>query len=369
MDYTTLVARLADRGDLLRIALNPQAQFGVRARQYMGPTIMPEVPKLANEYTESFIRYRSPIANHGTRYSAAQYKEGALVGSMRVTLGHSDIASDLTAEKLDALQALLDRNASLDAMLAVTNFIDSAINVPLIERNEADRWAAIINGVVPMRGDNGYTENVLYPNPSGNRAAIAGPWSTNTNDPYSDIMAVKRAAAAKGLTIKRIITTTHDLAILANNLIVQGRTGRTVLAVGGSNITLARGAATLDELNAANRLDGLPPFETYDLQYQTQAGTVPFFPTGNMVFICDTQRDPGLDLGDLGLLPPEILAQLNGFVGYVGVGKPAGQAVPGRKIWSEGYDNKPPRIECEGWQTSLPIITEPDAVFVLNTIT
>jgi hypothetical protein len=31
-------------------------------------------------------------------------------------------------------------------------------------------------------------------------------------------------------------------------------------------------------------------------------------------------------------------------------------------------EDKPPRVESEGWQTSLPVLMEPEAVVVINSI-
>ena len=44
------------------------------------------------------------------------------------------------------------------------------------------------------------------------------------------------------------------------------------------------------------------------------------------------------------------------------------QAAPGRVIRSEAFESKPPRIEAEGWQTSLPVVTDPEAVAVIESI-
>ena len=46
----------------------------------------------------------------------------------------------------------------------------------------------------------------------------------------------------------------------------------------------------------------------------------------------------------------------------------AAGAAPGRVVRAEAHEDKPPRIEAEGWQTSLPVITEPEAFAILHTI-
>jgi hypothetical protein len=82
----------------------------------------------------------------------------------------------------------------------------------------------------------------------------------------------------------------------------------------------------------------------------------------------ETGRDPNLDLGDLALYPPEILDRLNNTVGYMAVGRAAGQSEAGRVIRSEFREDKPPRVWAEGWQTTLPVINAPQAIFVIKAI-
>lgn len=378
MDIRTLVGQMTRAGDFQIIARNPLAQFGIPNRRYIGAEIIPERTVEVNNYIEEFVRYRSVIANAGTRYSPVQKKGGALSGSMQVNLADSDKGAELTARDYDALIRVLQSNINnaalgasnptMAAMAQITNFVDLTVNIPLVERLEAWRWQAIVSASVTLSGDNNYTETVAYSNPSGNRFAASAAWSTVTTDPFLDIFAAVTAAAAKGFTIKRIITSTNVVAILGNNPKVQARVGRAVLNIGGSNVAVASGRASQAEINAQLQQDGIPPLERYDLQYRTETGTARFMPSNVMVFICDTQRDPTLDLGDTYANTPEILDTLNGVVGYMAIGRAAGQSAPGRVIQSEAFSDKPPRIWAEGWQTALPVITDPDAIFVITGI-
>ena len=77
--------------------------------------------------------------------------------------------------------------------------------------------------------------------------------------------------------------------------------------------------------------------------------------------LATTGRDATLDLGDSEQL-------LTDTLGYTAIGRAAGQAQPGRVVRMEAFDNKPPRIEGEAWQTSLPVITEPEAIGVIAAI-
>lgn len=376
MDIRTLVNRMTAAGDYQIIARNPLAQFGLPNRRYIGAEILPERTVPVNNYIEEFVRYRSIIANAGTRYSPVQKKGGALSGSMKVNLADSDKGSELTGRDYDALLRILagntnvagGSNPTMAAVAQLTNFVDLTVNIPLVERLEAWRWQAIVSASVTLSGDNNYTETVAYSNPSGNRFAQSAAWSTNSTDPFTDIFAAMTAAATKGFAIKRIITSTAVMTILGNNAKVQARTGRAVLAVGGSGVSVANGRASQAQINSTLQEDGIPAIERYDLQYRTETGTARFMASNVMVFIGDTQRDPTLDLGDTYANAPEILDTLNGVVGYMAVGRAAGQAEPGRVILSEAFNNKPPRVWAEGWQTALPVITDPDAIFVITGI-
>lgn len=368
MDIRTLVNRMTATGDFVVIARNPLAQFGLPNRQYLGATLLPNRTVEANNYIEEFIRYRSVIANAGTRYSPTQKKGGALTGSMKVNLAESDRASELTGRDYDALLRILLRNDTLPGIAQITNFVDLTINIPLEEWLERARWQAIVSASVQLRGDNGYTEDVAYSNPSGQRAAASAAWSTNTTDPYTDIFAMVTLAASLGYTIGRIITSRNVAAIMGNNAKVQSRTGRAVLNIGGSNVAVATGRASIAEINGSLAADGLPAIELYDLQYRTETGTARFMPNNVMVLVAETGRDPGLDLGDTAVLAPELLDRLGNTVGYTAIGRAAGQSEPGRFIRSEFFDDKPPRIFAEGWQTALPVITDPNAIFVITGI-
>mgnify|MGYP003422155071 FL=1 len=102
-DIASLVRTLMDDGSVAALALNPAAQFGIAPRRYVGAELLPERMVPENAYREDAIRYRTVIANDGTRYSPSQKKSGEIVGSFLVELGNSDIAREFTARDYDAL--------------------------------------------------------------------------------------------------------------------------------------------------------------------------------------------------------------------------------------------------------------------------
>jgi hypothetical protein len=341
------------------ITRNQAAQFGVPSRQYIGATLLPEKEVAKNMYREDGIRYRTIIANDGTRYSPAQKKAGELIGSMLVELGHSDIAREVTAEEYDALLHYLERNVSMEAMAQVIDWVDVTLNRALLEHNEKQRWQAIDLASVTRVGDNEYAETVSYPNPANHRFNAAAAWSTDSTDPFVDIHQAADLLESKGFTVNRIITSRTVTSILAGNDKVKARTG--LLTASAGTLAATAGRADLAALNAVMERDGLPPIERYDLQYRTQTGTARFKAANTFTLLATTGRDQALDLGDNEQL-------LTDTLGYTAIGRAAGQSAPGRVVRMEAFDNKPPRIEGEAWQTSLPVITEPEAIAVIGSI-
>jgi hypothetical protein len=361
LDLATVLRNLRNSADLTRVVNNPRTQFGTPSRRYLGAEILPERQVAENAFREETIKYRTIIANDGTRYSPVQLKGGALVGAFQVFLAESDIGSELTSQEYDALLNYLRRNLSLDATAQLLRWIDITINVPLVEINEKHRWEAIVDALVLLRGDNGYTEDVAYSNPSGHRAAAGGVWSNNAYDPMTDIHAMMDLFRNKGLEVKRIITSWKNTGILMRNDKIKMRGGITTLDTSGQ-IQSITGRLTPTRLNEIFQEDGLPPIETYDLRYRTSTGTARFMSESVMVFIAATGREESLDLGDA---QEEILPDT---LGYTAIGRAAGQGAPGRVTHTEAKEDKPPRIEAQGWQTSLPVITEPEGIAVIHTI-
>jgi hypothetical protein len=359
-DLYSLVTDMMEDGTFARLAANPLAQFGRPARQYLGASLLPERTVEENMFREDAVKYRTVIANDGTRYSPAQKKGNALVGSFSVELAHQDIATELTGREYDILVRLLGRGASMEAVAQLTEFVDRTA-LGLVEKSELQRWQAIVNASVPLTGDNGYSETVSYSDPAGHRAAAGGTWSSDAYDPFTDILAMADLLQGKGYTVSRIITSRTVLSILAGNDKVKARTGLPVVNVNGT-IGVSQARANQAAINDALMRDGLPAIETYDLQYATQTGTGYFLDRASFVMLATTGRDETLDLGDTA---PAVMQDT---LGYLAIGRAVGQATPGRVIRSEAFSNKPPRVEVEAWQTSLPVILEPEAIAVINTI-
>lgn len=360
-DIVTLINQMVSDGIGRRLATNPRVQFGTPSQPLLGATLLPEQNREQNDYREDSIRYRTVIANSSTRYSPPQKKGSALIGTMRVELAESDVASELTAQQYDYLIKLLNTGGDMQALANLIRFLDTGVIQPLALLREQQRWQAIENAQVIRLGDNNYNETVDYPNPIGHRPTVGGTWSSNSYDPMDDIYAAVEFLAAKGYTVNRIIGRTKVRNILKKNTKIVAR-GSKVTIVGG-NITNTTGRVSNAELDDIFGDDNLPPFETYDGHYLTQTGMGYFIGDGSLIMACTTGRSQDIDLGD-----GEVLSLPN-TLGYTAIGVPTGQAQPGiRTVLKDYGDEKPPRIEASGWQTSLPILQDPEALMVLKGI-
>lgn len=362
-DIARLIDQMVTTGAIQRIARNRLAQFGTRTRRLIGAEVLPSLEVPENAYKDDTVKYRTVVANAGTRYSPVQLKGNVLSGTVNVELFDIDIGSELTSRDYDALLRYLDRNDTMEAMANITNFLDTTVNMGLEELREVYRWQAIEKALVNRRGSNGYTEDIAYSNPAGHRAAAAAAWSVDTNDPFDDIFNRVQLMADKGFQVSRIVSTRYVVGIMGGNDLVRTRVGQIKVNVSGG-LAVSAGRASLAQINSAMGAEGLPDIELYDLIYRTQTGTGRFISNDVMIFLGTTGRDVNLELGD-NATPVEILPDT---LGYYGVGRAAGQSAPGRVIQARFKDDKPPRIEAQGWETGAPVITEPEAIATITGI-
>jgi hypothetical protein len=362
-DIQRLIDQMGTTGAIDRIARNRLAQFGTRTRRLLGAELLPATDQEENSYTDDTVRYRTVVGNAGTRYSPVVLKGNNYVGSVNVQLFDIDIGSELTSRDYDALIRYLDRKDEMAAMASITNFLNTTVNMGLEELREVYRWQCIESALVQRRGANGYKEDIAYSNPSGHRAVAASAWSNSANDPFTDIFNRVQLLADKGFKVSRIITSRSVVSIMALNDKVRTRVGSIKVNVGGG-IIVQGGRASMAQINEALAAEGLPPLELYDEIYRTQTGTARFISNNVMIFVGTTGRDETILLNDNDVtaeLLPDVL-------GYYGVGRAAGQSGPGRVIQAVHKTDKPPRIEAQGWETSAPVITEPEAIATITGI-
>lgn len=362
-DIQRVIDQMRTTGAIDRIARNRLAQFGTRAQRFLGAELLPAQDQNENAYTDDTVRYRTVVANAGTRYSPVVIKQGALVGTVKVELFDIDIGSELTSRDYDALVRYLNSNQTMEAIATATDFLNTTVNMSLEMTREMYRWQAIEKAVVTRKGANGYLEPINYSNPAGHRAAAAGAWSNDAVDPMTDILNRQALMATKGFQVNRIITTLNVIGIMGGNDLMRSRAGAVTVNVGGG-LVVQGAAADQEAINRIFRNNGLPIPELYDAIFRTQTGTGRYISTDVMIFVGTTGRDVNFELGDsaasVELLPDTL--------GYYGVGRTTGQATPGRHIQMKFNDDDKPHIAAKGWETGAPVITEPEAICTISGI-
>lgn len=360
-DIGQLVANLVANGEFRNLARNTRVQFGTSTKPLIGATILPNRTVLQNEYTEDEVRFRTTIANHATRYSPVQRKGQDAYVALKVGLGNMDIGRELTGQQYDTIVALLGQKLDMEAAATAIKWVDVAINRALAELEEKERWDAIHDAAVIRKGDNNYQETVPFPNPSGHRVTVASPWSDPTVDPMIDVFAMADKLRDKGYRIRRIIGGNVAIRLLSSNPKVMARlSGQAILPSGAS---LLDDRTSLARVNAYIAEEELPPIERYTTGYKNQIGqSFPFIPQNSLIFIGETDRTEEIDLGDNQIM------EVQSTLGYYGIGRAVGQPDSGRVINVYSKTEKPPRLSAEGYQTSFPVILEPEAIGVLKGI-
>lgn len=374
MDVQTFLRDLHTRNAFPRLALNEFSQFGPAGQTYLGATILPERLVPRNHFTESGIRYKTTIANDGTRYSPAQLKgSGIVLGSFEVILGNHDIAREFTGHELDAVIEMLvpisniQAPTGMQAAAQVLGWSQTAINMALIEKNEQQRWQAIVDASVVRLGDNKFTETVAFPAPAGHRPNAGGDWSDPTYPILTDLLAGKRLMASKGYTLNRMIGSTAVQNTMLMNTTMAQAAGRAIITVtGGGTLAQNPSAFSLSDLNTLLASHGLPQFEVYDRTYSDETGAMTrFLKEDALVMVATTGREERV----ASALDPTTFRLVRDTIGYYAVGRGVGQTSPGRVLQVTYHSNKPPRLEGEGWETGFPVITDPEAFYVIKSIT
>jgi hypothetical protein len=370
LNIAQLVDELVNDGTFVDLANSPRVQFGDANRQYLGATILPEKPttaKQGNIYRENGVQYLTIIANDGTRYSPVQLKEGIRTGSMLVELGHIDVGSEMSAENYDALLETLDQDLPDLARVNLASFFNVTVNLALREKMERMRWEAICDAQVTRTTDMGILDTVVYSNPSGHRVtipsgsvAVPDGWFDPTLDPLQDIFDAVDFLRDKGLIPSRIFTSNRITSILRKHPKVQARVNNISLVNAG---TLVQSQANLSaaRLNNIMTQEGLPPIIEYNLTYRQDVGTKRFMRDTAFVIVCETGRSERIDLGD-----GEDFVTPDDTLGYTAIGRPAGASTSKIVTLAESFQTKPPRVELSGWATTLPVILNPENVFVFN---
>lgn len=360
MDILTLINQMEADGAFRQIANFPAAQLGTPSAPYLGATLLPERTLGDNTFTEYGLKWRTIIANDGSRHSSAQRREGAMVAEMKFSTWTQDTQAVLDSQDYDALIKLLQTNADMSAITTMTDFVDMQVVRALLDLIEKQRWEALINKKIIRQGNNAYYEEIDYPSFPGMTASIAASWRDPNVDPWLDISAMVQRLQARGREVSRIITDGITLNILAGNPKMMARMGGTLIINNmGAAQQLPMGGG-FDRLNAFFAGNGLPAIERYDRTFNTNLGTGYFFPRGTFAMFGTTDRTPvTIEVGDEERI-------LENTLGYVGIGRTTGEGDPGRVVRAQVFTNKPPRVVVEGWQDIAVVPVEADATAILT---
>ncbi len=379
-----------EAGYFKRLALNPLAQFGAEDQPLLGARFLPEILVPENSYQEDQIRYRVNPALDGTRYSPAQMQRGGmLIGQLKVDLGYTDTADEFTGQMHDGLVKLLMRGGDMEAIAQVVRWSDNALVRPHTIKNELQRWDAIIRAQVVRTGSDGFKETVPYYAPAGHRPTVgggtvgapAGWYAASGYDPYDDIFAGVQKLEDLGYQVTDMIGTGKTLSVLKTNPEVVKRTSKVIVNAGGQ-LQGSTGRVSMSDLQMINQDEDLPPFTKYNAGYETATGFKRYLDSPNsdrdyliLIGRSGLQWDMKTDYasrvdGVTGTYDPEALEvkdlTINNTLGYYGVGRNVGQSSSGRTIHTEAQMKKPVGLYGEAYQTGLPVIQEPQAIYVIQ---
>lgn len=373
MDFLELIRQLENNGEFDRLANAPDAQFGTPTETYYGAGILPERGVDGNVIEDESIRYRPVIANDAARYSPVQLKESAAqFGSMLAKLADQDIGKEFTAQQYEAVRRLLGRGSSMEAQARLLGWLDQEVVQALLRLNEKHRWSAIENAYVQRVGDNGYVETVAYPDPAGHRRQIAASWelmtgAVSTNDPFVDLEGIFEDARDAGVVFSRAIMSTRVQFKLLRNTHVADRAQFGGMGFVPPNDGILRAPLAAPGLVSAFATIGLPAPEIFDGTYwdiddNGIARRMRYTDEEKIIFIGQSGRQETYEPQDGDPFT------VTGTLGYHAIGTAAGQDAPGRIVnVIPETRRKPPRLDCEGWQTSLPVIEDGELIFVLDT--
>lgn len=371
-DVRTLLAQMEEENILGDMANDIRLSFGPPSQPFLGATLLPDRVVRSNRYTERSLKFMTVIANDGARHAPAQVKgSGVVAADIGVVLGDQDIKRVFDSNDYEDLLAILRTQPTMDqAMNTVLRWVDRALIRPLEQIKEKHRWDAIVDAQIVRRGHNKYVQTVSYEDPDDHRVTLGTPWTDENADPFDDIETQAQLLRDKGFQPTRIVTSAAVVSVMSKNPNVKSRTGQAVLRVDGSGALLAPQYlnATLSSINATLLGMGLPVIEVYDATYKTQRETAFYLKRKTMVILSTTEFDETLFIptDTPGVDEPRFMENT---IGYTAVGTPVGYSDPGRVVFLNPHlTTKPPRIEGEAWQATIPVIKEPESIATIEGI-
>lgn len=361
-----------------RLALDPLAQFGSEQQQLLGARLMPERPVEENSYEETQVRYRTKPALDNNRYSPTQKQDNsALIGSFRVDLGHTDTRKDLTGKEYEDIGKLLMRDGDMQAIANVINFVDKELVQPHIIKNEIQRWQAWLLASVTRETANGDMQAIDYYRPDdhivtvpGGTIATPAGWHADGYDLFDDIEAGKEKLQALGYPLVGMYSTPYLGRVMRTNSEVIKRNGRTI-----PNDTAPRARVTESILSVLLEEEDYTGVTLYNGGYESENGFKRYMDVepgyDYLLMVGGTQRSYEMASEYTGAVsdPSKFTDSsivLDNTLGYYAVGKNAGKNASGRTIHTWMQDRKPVGMAGESYQTGLPVITDPQAYYVIR---
>ncbi|MEO0533251.1 MAG: major capsid protein [Cyanobacteria bacterium P01_A01_bin.123] len=381
--FYELYEELQEERYFQRLALDPQAQFGSERQPLLGARILPERIVEENAYEETQVRYRTRPALDNNRYSPTQkQKNGHLIGSFRVDLGHTDTQKDLTGKDYDDLRKLLMRGGDMEAMSRVIGWTDLELLQPHVIKNEIQRWQALLTAVTTRQTINGQMEPINYYRPAdhvvtipgGTQAAPQG-WNLNTYDPFDDIEAGLEKLNGLGYDVTSMYATPYLARTLRLNAEVIKRTSFVVVN-SNSEIVSSTNRVSNQILDDVFTDEGYPVLTRYNGGYESEVGFNRYMDVeagyDYLLMVGSTQRNYEIASDYVGATNTDISGftdgsiVLNDTLGYYGVGRNPGKDASGRTIHTWMNEKKPVGMGGESYQTGLPVITDPQAYYVIR---
>lgn len=234
--------------------------------------------------------------------------------------------------------------------------------MPLALLRERHRAEVFTQGFVTRKGANNYEEVVKFSQPAGHRVTVLA-----ASNPATDILGVLKAKRmlleSKGFTVTRVISTKQVFNdFLIPNTAIQSF-GIDTIQVPGTSTVVSRqqGLSETQKVVKALAAYDIPQPEFYEHGYSDQDNGYTRFVQNKIIMVCETGRNQDVDLGNNAnpIIVPNTL-------GYTGIGIATGQLAPGVATKVEAFDGKDARIEASGWQTSFPVLQDPEAFVVIT---
>ncbi len=356
-----LIKELQDKTAFNVSVNDPFLQFELDSKELLFSSLLPERRVQQNSYRDTGVRFKTMIANDSTRYSPPQKKQGMLVSSVMVELGDSDVGAELSMQAYEEFIKFINSGLSQNAVAQLIRLFENSISMPLALLRERHRAEVFTQGYVTRKGANSFEEVVKFSQPAGHRVTVL-----SASNPATDILGTLKAKRllleGKGFNVTRLITTKQVLNdYLIPNTAINAYGLETIVQPGGTFGSRPNGISEVQRVINALAAYDLPQPTLYEHGYSDQDNGYTRFVQDKIILVCETGRSQDVDLGNNAnpIIIPNTL-------GYTGIGIATGQLAPGIATKVEAFDGKDARIEATGWQTTFPVLQDPEAFAVIT---